>query len=313
MAVSPDDPQIFPVSALRSTRPSGPLAAPVAVARQPHAVQAKRPEALAATRSDVTGWLGKLGQQALTVVLGCLLPLILFALWWTAAERHWVAEQILPPPAFVWESLLDSLKTGELMGHVLISAKRVAWSLLIGGGSGLLLGLGMGLSKGFRAYVLPTFSALAQLPVLGWIPLLIIFVGIEEPLKVTAVSIAVVVPVALSTLHGIANIPRAWLEVGQVYALSRTQTLFRIVLPAATPALFTGLRQGVMQAWLSVVFVELLSSSEGLGFLMSYSRSLSQIDMVIVAMLAIGVVGIVIELALRLVESRLQAWRRSAF
>ena len=75
-----------------------------------------------------------------------------------------------------------------------------------------------------------------------------------------------------------ANIPAALLEVGRVYRFSAWQTLTRIVLPATTPALFTGLRQGVMQAWLTTIFVELLSSSEGLGFFMSYSRSLSQID-----------------------------------
>lgn len=247
------------------------------------------------------------------VLLGSILPALLFALWWTAAERHWVAEQILPPPAFVWESLRDVLQTGELLGHVKFSAARVGWSLLIGGAIGLVLGFGMGLSRTFKAYVFPTFDVLAQLPVLGWIPLLIIFVGIEEPLKITAVSIAVVVPVALSMLNGIANIPTALLEVGRVYRFDAVQTITRIVLPAAAPSLFTGLRQGVMQAWLSVIFVELLSSSEGLGFLMAYSRSLSQIDMVIVAMLAIGVVGILIELSLRLIESRLQGWRRSAY
>lgn len=256
-------------------------------------------------------------QQGLNVIshilLGLILPALLFGLWWLATERQWIAEQILPPPAFVWDSLKYLLETGELLEHVKFSAVRVGWSLLIGGSAGVVLGFGMGLSPTFKAYVQPTFNALAQLPVLGWIPLLIIFVGIEEPLKVTAVSIAVVVPVALSTYHGILNIPRALLEVGRVYQFSPTQVIGRIVLPATAPALFTGLRQGVMQAWLSVIFVELLSSSEGLGFLMAYSRQLSQIDMVIVAMLAIGVVGIAIELALRLIESRLQGWRRSAF
>ena len=250
---------------------------------------------------------------ASTILLGLILPALLFALWWTATERHWVAEQILPPPAFVWDSLKDVLQSGELLTHVKFSATRVAWSLLIGGSIGLVLGFGMGLSRSFKAYVFPTFDVLAQLPVLGWIPLLIIFVGIEEPLKVTAVSIAVVVPVALSTLAGIANIPQTLLEVGRVYRFDAWQVISRIVLPAAAPALFTGLRQGVMQAWLTTIFVELLSSSEGLGFFMAYSRSLSQIDMVIVAMFAIGAVGIAIELLLRLIESRLQGWRRSAF
>lgn len=248
-----------------------------------------------------------------TMALGLILPSLIYALWWITADRHWIAEQILPSPAFVWESFLYVLDTGELLDHIRFSASRVAWSLLIGGSAGLILGFAMGLSRTVKAYVFPTFDVLAQLPVLGWIPLLIIFVGIEEPLKITAVSIAVVVPVALSTLHGIANIPQSLLEVGRVYRFSPWQVIHRIVLPAATPALFTGLRQGVMQAWLSVIFVELLSSSEGLGFFMAYSRSLAQIDMVIVSMFAIGAVGVLIELSLRLLESRLQTWRRSAF
>lgn len=288
MAVSTDDPNVFP--AATSTQPASVVPSQI----WPHA--------------------GKLLLSLInTILLGSILPLVLFGLWWVAADRHWIAEQILPPPALVWDSLKDVLQSGELLGHIKISASRVAWSLLIGGSAGLLLGFGMGLSRTFKAYVFPTFDVLAQLPVLGWIPLLIIFVGIEEPLKVTAVSIAVVVPVALSTLHGIANIPRPLLEVGRVYQFDTLQLITRIVLPATAPSLFTGLRQGVMQAWLSVVFVELLSSSEGLGFLMAYSRSLSQIDMVIVAMLAIGAVGTVIELTLRLIESRLQGWRRNAF
>ena len=133
------------------------------------------------------------------------------------------------------------------------------------------------------------------------------------PFVATAYALAVLLPVTLTTLDSITGIPRSLMEVGRVFAFSRWQTITRIVLPATVPGLFSAVRQGVMQAWLSVVFVELLSSSEGLGFLMAYSRSLSQIDMVIVAMLAIGVVGLLIELGLRLIEARLQRWRRNAF
>ncbi|MCX7258194.1 MAG: ABC transporter permease, partial [Polaromonas sp.] len=93
-----------------------------------------------------------------TLLLGLILPVLLFALWWIATERHWVAEQILPPPAFVWDSFKEVLVSGELLGHVGFSAVRVAWSLLIGGSVGLLLGFGMGLSPTFKAYVFPTFD-----------------------------------------------------------------------------------------------------------------------------------------------------------
>jgi sulfonate transport system permease protein len=197
--------------------------------------------------------------------------------------------------------------------HLKISATRVGWSLLIGTSIGLLLGFGMGLSRSVKAYVFPTFDVVSQFPVLGWIPLLIIFAGIDEALKIAAISIAVVVPVAVNTLKGIANIPRALFEVARVYRFTWVQLVCRVVLPAAAPSLFNGLRQAVMQAWLTLVFVELLASSEGIGYLMVWGRQLAQLDLVIVGMLVIGLVGVALDIALRHLESRLQSWRHSAF
>lgn len=254
-----------------------------------------------------------LARWSIRLAAGLLLPALLWGLWWVAADRTWIAPQILPPPVFVWESFGVVWASGELLEHVGHSVSRVAWSLLWGGGAGVVLGLAMGLSASLRAYVLPTFRALSQVPVLGWIPLLIIFVGIEEPLKLWAISLAVVIPVTLTLLDGVVNVPRAHHEVGAVFGFTRWQVLRYIVLPATVPSLFTAVRQGVMQAWLTVIFVELLSSSEGLGFFMAYSRSLGQIDMVIVSMFAIGVLGILIDLGLRLIESQLQGWRQTAY
>jgi len=256
------------------------------------------------------GWLA---QYAANAGLGLLLPGLLLALWSVTCQRHWVAEQILPPPAAVVDALYEVVQSDELLTHVRITLFRLASGLLIGGSVGLVLGFGMALSERVKAYVLPSFQWLAQLPVLGWIPLLIIFVGIEEPLKVSVVSIAACVPMSLGSMNAIRNIPRNLVEVGRVFQFSVWQLIRRVVLPAAAPGLFTALRQSVTQAWLAVIFVELLSSSEGLGFLMAYSRSLAQIDLVIVAMLVIGVLGLLIEGALQLLEQGLLGWRRSVF
>ncbi|MGZ3236603.1 MAG: ABC transporter permease, partial [Burkholderiaceae bacterium] len=203
--------------------------------------------------------------------------------------------------------------SGELQSHLQISATRVGWSLLIGTTAGLMLGLGMGLSRNIKAYAFPTFDVVSQFPVLGWVPILIIFAGIDEALKISAISIAVVVPVAVNTLKGIANIPRAWFEVAKVYGFTWPQVIKRVVLPAAAPSLFNGLRQAVMQAWLTLVFVELLASSEGIGYLMVWGRQLAQLDLVIVGMLLIGIVGVALDLVLRGIEAHLQRWRVSAF
>jgi len=144
-----------------------------------------------------------------------------------------VPEQLLPAPASVWQSLRELWAAGDLQSHLGFSASRVAWSLAIGGSVGLLLGFGMGLSRTLRAYLYPSFNVAAQFPVLGWVPLLIIFAGIDEGLKISAISIAVVVPVTINTLKGIANIPPHLLEVSRVYRFSLAQVLIFIVIPQA--------------------------------------------------------------------------------
>jgi sulfonate transport system permease protein len=258
-------------------------------------------------------WLATAVRLLLRTVLGLLLPAALFALWRLAVQRQWLPEQILPGPDLVWQSFKELWESGELLDHLAVSAKRVGWSLLIGASSGLLLGSSLGLSRTVRSYVLPTFDVVSQFPVLGWVPILMIFAGIDEALKISAISIAVVVPVAVNAQKGIANIPRAWFEVARVYGFTPLQVVRRVVLPAAAPSLFTGLRQAVMQAWLTLVFVELLASSEGIGYLMVWGRQLAQLDLVVVGMAVIGIVGVALDLALRLLEARLQRWRVAAF
>lgn len=237
----------------------------------------------------------------------------MLALWQTAVNRAWLPEQILPAPALVWQSGAELWQSGELLLHLSASAARIGWSLLIGGGAGLMLGFALGLSRGLRAYLGPSFDIVAQFPVLGWVPLLIIFAGIDEALKIAAVSIAAAVPVAINVRKGVDNIAANLFDVTRVLGFSPWQRLRWLVLPAVVPSLFTGLRQAAMQAWLTLVFVELLASSEGIGYLMVWGRQLAQLDLVIVGMLLIGAVGLAIDLVLRTLEQRFVLWRRSAF
>ncbi|BBJ00510.1 hypothetical protein FGKAn22_22020 [Ferrigenium kumadai] len=237
---------------------------------------------------------------------GLLLPLAILGLWKFAVIHEWIAIQLLPPPELVWQSLQDLWDSGDLSSNLAVSLTRISWSVLAGSAIGWLLGFSMGLSKTARAYLYPSFEVFSQFPVVGWIPILIIFLGIDEELKIAAISIAVVVPVTVATYKGIVNIPRNLLEVAQVYHFSRRQVLLRVVLPAALPSLFSGFRQGIMQAWLALVFVELLASSEGLGYLMVWGRQLMQLDLVFVGVIVIGIVGVTLDLVLRWLESSLQ-------
>jgi sulfonate transport system permease protein len=244
--------------------------------------------------------------------LGALLPLGLLGLWTVAVERAWAPPQILPPPRLVLDTLIELGKSGELLSNYLISLGRVAGGFALGAALGALLGGAMGLSRRLEQYLFPTFNALSQVPVLGWLPLAMMLFGIGESLKIVIIAQASLVPVAINVLQGIRRVPAQYLEVAQVFELSRAQLLRRVVLPATVPSLFVGVRYGLTLGWLSLVTVELLASSEGLGFLIVWGRQLFQLDLVLAAIISVGIVGLLLDKGLALLETRLLRWRPQA-
>ncbi|MEY4581236.1 MAG: hypothetical protein RL701_5939 [Pseudomonadota bacterium] len=241
--------------------------------------------------------------------IGFVLPLLTLGLWWTASTRGWVAPQILPAPTRVWHTLLEQVQSGQLFGHMAISLARVAGGFLLGGVIGSLLGVGMGLSRRVEEYLHPTFKVISQVPVLGWLPLAMMLLGIGESLKIVIIATASMVPIAINVLQGIRSVPAGFIEVARVFEFSRMQLLRRVIFPASVPALFVGLRGGLTQAWLSLVTVELLASSEGLGFMIVWGRQLFQLDLVLSAIIVVGLVGLALDKGLALVEARLLRWR----
>ncbi|MEG0003642.1 MAG: ABC transporter permease [Comamonas sp.] len=236
-----------------------------------------------------------------------LLPIALFALWAVGAAQGWISAQVLPSPQFVWETLSELATSGDLWLHAQASLQRVLVGFVIGSALGLLLGAAMGLSKTVEAYLLPTFNALVQIPVLGWLPFVLLLVGIGEPLKYILIAKAALVPVTLATLQGFRQTPATLLEVGNVYGYTRRQQVLEIVVPTALPTLFTGLRLGFTKAWLSLVVVELVASSEGLGYLIVYGRQLFQLDLVMAAVIVVGALGYAIDRLLDHAEARVAA------
>jgi sulfonate transport system permease protein len=240
-------------------------------------------------------------------------PLALLALWWLASARGWAPEQILPSPRLVRHGLMDLAASGDLWMHLGISLRRLAVGFAAGAIAGLALGVALGLSATLRAYVYPSFHSLVQIPVLGWLPFLMMLVGIEEGLKYLVIAKSVSVPIALNTSRGLQGVPTAWIETARAYRFSRRQLIFRVALPSAFPSIWTGVRYGLSHGWLVLVVAELLASSEGLGFLIIYGRQLFQLDMVLAAVIVVGSVGWLLDRLLAGVETYALRWRREAF
>ncbi len=241
-------------------------------------------------------------------LLPWLLPLGLALLWWVASHRHWMSAQVLPTPELVWQSARELL-AGELWSELAISLRRLAWGLLAGIASGAALGAWLGFSPRAERLVFPTFSALAQIPTLAWIPLFMLFFGIGELLKLVVLVKAVVVPVTIHTLVGVRDAQPKLREAAAVLRLPPRLLVWRLILPAALPAFLTGLRLALAQGWTSLLAVELLASSEGIGYLMVQGRQLFMLDIVFVCILVIGLVGVGMDRAIQWLDHRRPAER----
>jgi len=239
----------------------------------------------------------------LSIPTGLILPVALLATWYGVTAVHWVPAQILPAPGAVLAAFGTLVQDGDLVRNLEISLSRVAYGFAGGTLAGLLLGAGMGFSDGIARFVRPTFLAIAQIPILAWLPFFMLLLGIGEALKIVLVAKAVFTPVTLGTCAGIRAVPGRYLELARVLGLSRARTLRSVVLPAALPQLFSGFRYGLTHAWLSLVAVELLASFEGVGYLMVYSRQLFQLDVMVAVMLVIALAGLLLDRVLALGET----------
>jgi sulfonate transport system permease protein len=263
----------------------------------------------ASNSGAMAGWFRRIWRAGLPLPWGSVFPAIVLPIWFAGAYWGWLPEQILPKPAEVWSTLLDMLRSGELKMHTGISLLRVICGFAAGTAAGLSLGAAMGLSRKVDDYVRPLFTAIAQVPAPAWIPLAMLLLGIGETLKIVVIAKAAFVPVAMNTSAGITNVPREFVEVGETFQFSAWQKLRLVVLPGAIPSIFTGLRYGLTHAWIALVSVELVASSEGLGYLLVWGRQMFWLDTVLVSMMVIGLTGFVTDKVPARIEQYLQRWR----
>jgi sulfonate transport system permease protein len=236
-------------------------------------------------------------------------PAVVLSIWFAGTTWGWLPEQILPKPSEVGATLLEMLRTGELQTHTGVSLLRVVYGFTVGAALGFALGAAMGLSRTVDDYARPLFTAISQVPALAWIPLAMLLLGIGETLKIVVIAKAAFVPVVMNTSAGIRNVSSQFVEVGQTFRFSAWQQLRLVVLPGSVPSMFTGLRYGLTHAWIALVSVELVASSEGLGYLLVWGRQMFWLDTVLVSMLVIGLIGFLSDKVLAVIERHLQRWQ----
>lgn len=237
-------------------------------------------------------------------------PLVLAGAWELLAQTRIVSPDKLPPPSEVLAAGWRLTQDGSLPAHVYESLTRALVGLLIGGGLALVLGAFAGLVRVGDALVDPTVQMARMLPHLGLVPLLIIWLGIGEPLKITLVALGAFFPIYLNLYAGIRNIDERLVEAARTCGLSAAERIRHVVIPGTMPSLFLGLRLAFAAGWLSLVVGEQVNTDSGLGFMMMEAREFSQTEIVLLGLLAYAVLGLLSDLVLRVAERRALSWRR---
>lgn len=249
--------------------------------------------------------------SARAIALGTALlpPLLLVGAWQVASSAGLFPPQILVSPSEVAGTIAELVCNGELGNHLGDSLFRLFWGFGIGASAGLAFGTALALSRLFEALFLPLFQAVRQVPILAFIPMLVLLLGIEEGFKITVVAVAAFFPVALAAFDGVRGIPKGWLEVARVYRTPLPALLLRILIPATVPPVLTGLRLGLTRAWLVLVAAELLAADNGIGQMMEMGRQLFRIDVVLAGVIISGLIGFSLDRGVKLVERRYTRWR----
>lgn len=242
---------------------------------------------------------------------GWVVPLLLLALLETLVRTDVLPSHQMPAPSQVAQTLYLLAQSGELWRHLSASLLRVGAGFVIGAALAIVIGTWVGLSRRAEAYLEPTFQALRAIPSLAWVPLLLLWLGIDEMPKIVLIALGAFFPVYLALLAGIRNIDRKLVEVGQLYGLSPLTLVRRILLPAALPSLFTGLRGALSLSWMFLVAAELIAATRGLGYLLSDGRETSRPDLVIAAILLLALLGKLSDSLLKAWENRALRWRDS--
>lgn len=237
-----------------------------------------------------------------------LTPVAVVLVWEYFSYNGTLNPSVLPSPVTIWETFWQMLLSGELARHLGISLLRVLQGYVVGCVLGVAVGTVMALVRKFDRALTLILGIIRPIPIIAWVPVIILWLGIGEVSKVSIIAMGTFFPVLLNTIQGIQSTDIKYREVALVLEKSHASLLLHVIFPSALPSIFTGLRLGLGTAWMSVVGAELIAASSGIGYLISYAGQLSQPDVMLVGVFTIGFIGLLIDVLIKFIQSRLLRW-----
>ncbi|CAB3784297.1 hypothetical protein LMG28688_01842 [Paraburkholderia caffeinitolerans] len=270
----------------------------------------KRAQAAAARRTRLRQMPGEGPTAALSVASVAALAL----LWWLATHLHWLPPLFLPTPEAVWQAFVDAWH-GRIQGglplseHLFWSTLRVFGAFALAAVTAVPIGILMGVSRVARGLLDPPLEFYRPLPPLAYLPLVVIWFGIDETAKLVVIWLASFAPIAMAARAGAKSASVEQLRAAASLGGSFAQIVRFVVLPAALPEILTGLRIAIGFGWTTLVAAEMVAATAGLGQMVLNASSFLRTDVVVMGIVLIGLIAWGFDLGMRALERRLVPWK----
>jgi len=237
----------------------------------------------------------------------------IFALWWLASHLRWLPPLFLPTPETVvtrfYESVMGQLTDAPLATHFGWSMFRVFSAFLLACVTAIPIGIGMGVSRIVRGIFDPPIEFYRPLPPLAYLPLIVIWFGIDELSKILLIYLACFAPMAMSAQAGVRSVSQEQIHAALSMGASNRQVIWHVVVPAAMPEILTSMRIAIGFGWTTLVAAEMVAATHGLGQMVLNASNFLRTDIVIMGIIVIGAIAYTFDLLMRYVERLVVPWK----
>lgn len=271
---------------------------------------ASRP-VVATAPEDVRPTRRRLGPGAPIRFGGLIGIAALLAAWVVGSATGLLDPRTLTEPWTVVETAGTLVENGRLQESLLTSGIRAALGLGLGVVVGTVLALVSGLSRIGESLIDGPIQVKRSIPTLALIPLLILWLGIGEPMKVITIALAVFVPVYIHTHNGLRSIEGRYAELAETLGVTRGEFVRHVVLPGAMPGFLLGMRFAVTSSLLALVVVEVINATSGIGHMITLASNYGQTDIIVVGLVVYALLGVTADAIVRFIERKALSWRRT--
>jgi len=249
-----------------------------------------------------------------SIVISAVTVVALLSLWWLATHLGWIRDLFLPTPEKIFSAFVSAMK-GDIQGgkalpeHFMWSLIRVFSAFFLAVLTAVPVGIAMGVSRVMRGIFDPPIEFYRPLPPLAYLPLIVIWFGIDETAKIILIYLACFAPLAMAARAGVKSVTIEQINAAYSMGASKWQVIWHVIVPAALPEVLTGMRIAIGFGWTTLVAAEMVAATEGLGQMVLNASNFLRTDIVIMGIIVIGVVAYLFDLLMRRIEQWLVPWK----